>query len=135
MVACGLLLLVLTAGCRPLYIPPVPESADAPTHARLGSDSELSWSPVSGRLELRVLVAGVEEPGWLAVQWLAPNGTEVASQSAWLAPSADGSPAGHLFVSPLDVDLGAGEWRALVSWQGFLLRQFRAEVPARDEGE
>lgn len=75
-------------------------------------------------------VVNVEDAGWLAVQWLAPDGTEVASQSAWLDPVTDGHGSRLLFASPLDVQLGAGEWRALVSWQGQLLRQFRAAVPS-----
>lgn len=136
------LLVALMTACRPLYIPLAPDAPAAPAPVVVGSDSSLTWSAAAGRLELRLSVSGIGEPGWLAIQWFHPNGAEAASGSLWLeadeggsAPSDAEAGGGALRVlhSPPDIDLTPGEWRAVVSWQGVLLRQFRAEVPARTE--
>lgn len=139
--AAGLVALIATmnVACRPLYIPLVPETTTTPTaptaatRLGLGADSALTWSQNARRLELRLSLSGIEEAGWLAVQWFSPGGAQVASESVWIDIS-DGSAGSResslLVLSPADIEISQGEWRAVVSWGGVLLRQFRAVVPA-----
>ncbi|MBX3144600.1 MAG: hypothetical protein KF813_12635 [Trueperaceae bacterium] len=134
-IATGTLILVLTtAGCRPLYIPLVPDSETVPapgSRLRLATDSALTWSAAERRLELSLSFSGLSESGWLAVQWFSPAGGQAASESVWLEVGTEPDTQRSLVVfSPADLELLPGEWRAVVSWQGELLRQFRAEVPA-----
>ena len=116
----------LAAGCTPLYLPPVPAAVpDAPVTS-LGDASALEV--VDGVLRLHVILAGVSRDGWLALQWYAPRGAEVASDSSWVEPSDVGT--GRTFSLPRSIDAVAGEWRAVVSFDGRVVRQFRATVPA-----
>ncbi|NLG07889.1 MAG: hypothetical protein GX560_01345 [Deinococcales bacterium] len=113
----GLALALLLVACRPLYLPPVPEPPPFEPGSRVAAfDAGLE----AGRPRLEVELADVTEAGWLAVQWLAPNGREAASGSVWVEPEAPRA----LFVLPADVEAVAGEWRAVVSLHGRLLRQF-----------
>ncbi len=116
------ILVSVLVGCAPLYLPPVPEAPPfevvtrvATTDAKLGDD---------GRPQLDLELADVTEAGWLAVQWLAPSGREAASSSVWVEP---GGPSVRLSLPP-DVETTAGEWRAVVSLHGKLLRQFTFEL-------
>ncbi len=112
--------------CRPLYVPLVPEAPQGPLPTRLAGGSALTLS-AAGRPRLAVEVLDLPGPGWLAVQWFAPGGGEAASESVWLEP-----PSGEAeFVLPPDVEATAGEWRAVVSFEGLLLRQFLLVVPSR----
>ncbi len=127
MLRLGLLLLsalVLLTACRPLYLPLVPDSPPYEPGARLVSvQAELD---VAGRPRLELSVVDVAAPAWLAVQWLAPSGREQASESVWVEP--EGASAIVLSL-PADVALVRGEWRAVVSLGGRLLRQFTFTVP------
>ncbi len=105
----------------------------AATRLGLGADSALTWSPNARRLQLTLSLSGIDEAGWLAVQWFSPGGAQVASESVWIAISegfAGSRESSLLVLSPADIELSQGEWRAVVSWGGVLLRQFRAVVPA-----
>lgn len=113
-------------GCRPLYLPPVPASEPVPAIARLGDASSLRI--VGGTPVLHVVLAAVPQAGWLAVQWFAPNDTEAASDSVWVAPADVGQ--GRTLSLPPRVTPAPGEWRAVVSLRGRVLRQFRVDVPA-----
>ncbi|MFO7547176.1 MAG: hypothetical protein R6W77_16920 [Trueperaceae bacterium] len=123
---------LVLAACRPLYLPIVPDEVPVALEVRLTDDSTITLT--DGRPQLSLVPESVEVPGWLDVQWFAPNGREAASMSVWLEPSAqEGSqaPAARAVVVtlPVDVDLVPGEWRALVSMGGRFLRQFRIDVP------
>lgn len=127
--ALGVVALALPA-CRPLYLPPVPASRAAPAIAQLGDASALA---VSGdALVLHVVLVAIPEAGWLDVQWFAPDGAEAASDSTWVVPADVGQ--GRTFRSPARVRVTAGEWRAVVSLRGRVLRQFRTVVPAAPGG-
>ena len=133
-VAAALATVVVVAftACMPLYVPLVPEAPSVPTGARVTDASSLAIVAGRPRLELN-LVPGDALPGggaWLAVQWYGPANTLVASDSVWV----EGSDASvHVFDLPPDVEVSAGEWRALVSLEGTLLRQFRVDVTADPE--
>jgi hypothetical protein len=122
----------LLAACRPLYIPVVPDEVPVAQELRLTDDSTITLA--NGRPRLSLVPEAVAGPGWLDVQWFAPNGREAASMSVWLEPIADEGgrePEGRALVVtlPTDVELVPGEWRALVSMGGRFLRQFRIDVP------
>jgi len=117
---------VALAGCRPLYLPPVPAREPTPAVARLGDASALRLD--GGRLVLHVVLAEIPRAGWLDVQWFAPNGSQAADDSVWVAPADVGQ--GRTLTLPPRVALSAGEWRAVTSLRGQVLRQFRLEVGA-----
>lgn len=138
---------VLT-GCRPLYIPLVPEAPRQAQMLRLGTDSQLEVVAGRPRLTLNLTTAaGSETDGgasdattapespadgaWLDVQWFGPTGAQAASESQWFQPGA--APQVLIFSLPADIDAVAGEWRAVVSTSGRLLRQFRVDVTADPE--
>ena|SRR5690554_5090664 len=113
---------LVLGGCRPLYLPPVPEAPPYDPGARVVSSvSELD---AAGRPRLELTLADLDAGGWLAVQWMAPSGRQAASASIWVEPE---EPAA-VFVLPADVELSAGEWRAVVSLGSLLLRQFTFTV-------
>lgn len=123
------LLGLLVAACKPLYLPPVPESPTQPQHTRLDSSSALEL--VDGRPILTLVLAELVGPAggdWLNVQWFGPSNVEEASDSAWVTSDAVGTTIE--FALPADVAMVSGEWRATVSYAGRLLRQFRLDVVA-----
>jgi hypothetical protein len=127
----GLLMMVVTvtAGCRPLYLPPLPGDALTVEPAvRLGAESrlELVDEPAGPLLRLTLVVQEVPFDGWLAVQWFGPAGGAIASDSVWL----EGGTAGATvrLDAPASLALTPGEWRALASWYGDVVRQFRTEI-------
>ncbi len=124
MLASLALALALT-GCRPLYVPLVPKPVPVPHLARLGDGSSLRWA--DGTLQLHVILAAIPEAGWLAVQWFAPDGSEAASDSVWVAPADVAQ--GRTLRLPARVKPTPGEWRAIVSLHDVVLRQFRVTVP------
>ncbi len=114
-----------TAGCRPLYVPLLPDDGLPEPHpTRLASGSSLGLNE-EGRPHLELTVIDMPAAGWLAVQWLGPDGAEAASESVWVEQGA----AEAVFELPADVALRPGEWRAAVSWGSMLLRQFLVTVP------
>jgi len=135
----GAALLVLAlvgslSACRPLYVPLVPDDAPLPVaRTRLAADSELVL--VNGRPSLTLVVAalapGAAAGGWLAVQWFGPSGRLEASESRWLDAAGEGMSLN--FVLPPDIALAQGEWRAVASLGGFVLRQFRVDVSTDPE--
>ena len=128
-------LVVLAAvlvSCMPLYVPPVPEAPSVAVGARLSEASELTAAGGRPRLTL-TLVPGdalVSSGAWLAVQWYGPANTQAASDSVWVEGR---EPSVHAFELPPDVEVVQGEWRAVVSLDGVLLRQFRVDVTADPE--
>lgn len=132
----ALLGLALVAGlaaglsaCRPLYVPLVPDDAPEPVaRTRLAADSSLMLNEGRPRLTLTVkeLAPEVAFGDWLAVQWFAPSGGIAASESRWVQGDDLGTELA--FDLPPDVEVANGEWRAVVSLDGFVLRQFRVDV-------
>ena len=129
------LLLGLCAGivssCTYTYIPPVPRGRVEPEatldlHASAGIVTET----VSGseRLALQLTASNVPEADWLAVQWFAPDNQQVASASQWLEPSRQ--PQDLRFVLSGDIPLRPGDWRAVVSYQSRVARQFSLPLVA-----
>lgn len=121
-----ILTLGLLSGCTLLYVPPVPERTEVQVTPRLILDkaSELRWT--GQRLELSVTPTVLPQEGWLAVQWFSPQNKQVASDSVWMGEDA---PLGHLFLLPGGVETTPGEWRAALSFENTLVRQFAATVP------
>jgi hypothetical protein len=119
-----ILVLALCTACRPLYLPPVPEPLELPPHFEADAVAEVT----RGRPSLRLLLRTVPAEGWLAVQWFAPNNREVASESVRVAPEYAGR---RLVVTlPEDVYSGPGRWRAVLSFEGTVVRQLSVEVPS-----
>jgi hypothetical protein len=128
------LCLALTA-CVPLYLPPVPGDALVPEpRLRTGGDSMLEVVRQDDRTALLFRLELVEVPtaGWLAVQWFGPAGAARASESVWIAPADAGSAIA--LRSPPELAVTAGEWRALVSWYGTIVRQVRVVVASDGDG-
>lgn len=113
-------------GCRPLYVPPVPARVPVPQLPQLGDASSLRVE--NGTLVLHVVLDSVPEEAWLAVQWFAPDGTQVAADSVWVTPADVGE--GRTLSLPRPHALTPGEWRAVASMRGRVLRQFSVQVPA-----
>jgi len=118
----------VVVACSPLYIPLVPDDGlPAPHPTRLSGDSSLGLND-AGRPRLELEVLDVPAAGWLAVQWLGPDGRETASESVRSVRVEPGA-AKAVFELPADVPLRPGEWRAVVSYGDALLRQFLITVP------
>lgn len=125
--ACALWL----AGCTPLYVPPVPDLLAPEPAWRIAGDAHLEVVTVAEagtRLRLEASFASVAAPGWVAVQWFGPVGTERASAATWVTDADVGR--GFVWWSPPDLELAPGAWRALVSVDGRVLRQFDVEIAA-----
>lgn len=118
----ALLVVLLLAACRPLYLPPLLEAEQPEVRSRL----ELQLSVSDGRPLLELQVLSVAKEGWLAVQWFTPGGREAASESVWL----DADSVGLRFSLPLpaDVEPVTGEWRALLSQHSVVIRQLSVTV-------
>lgn len=118
-------LAVLLGACRPLYLPPIPSGTAPPPALALQAELAAAVGSEAG-LMLTVFVERVPEEGWLAVQWFDPSNREVASDSAWL----DGEREGLTLELPLPADVAVrpGEWRALLSFGGVIVRQLSVEV-------
>jgi hypothetical protein len=114
---------MLLAGCTFSYLPPIPEGQAMPTRLELRSADGLIQA--DGRLALEVTLVNLSREGWLAVQWFSPQNREVASEAQWVSATP---PHRHRFVLPEEVALTPGRWRAVVSFEGELLRQFSLEV-------
>jgi hypothetical protein len=124
LLAIGLLLL---GGCRPLYLPPVPEPLAAPRHFELTGEA----TAVNGRPALRLTLRTVPAESWLAVQWFAPDNREAASESVRVGPD-DAGRTMRLSL-PNDVAARPGRWRAVLSFGEAVVRQFSVEVRAETE--
>lgn len=120
---------VLSAGllsaCTPLYLTPVPERPQ-PT-PRLDLKYSEGLIQTQNTLQLRLNLASIPAEGWLAVQWFAPNNQEVASDSYWLTLEEQGL-VKTLYL-PDDITLTSGDWRAVLSFDGQVARQFSITIP------
>ena len=115
-------LLLLPTACTPLYLPPVQERDTPEMTPRLDLTGSSGLRLREGRLELSVFLAEVPEEGWLNVQWYSPQNRQAASDSLWVTQAEVG--LSRIFLLPEDVALQVGQWSAVVSYQGDLVRQF-----------
>lgn len=120
-----LLVLFFLGSCTFTYIPPLRE-ARAPEPRLTVVDKKSSLEQNETSLKLTLELATVPEPDWLAVQWFDPGNDEVAAESVWLEPAPE--PQAVAVSLPPRTALENGLWRAVVSYQGKLLRQFSARV-------
>lgn len=124
-------LLLLAISCTYTYIPPIPSSQVKKAKLALHTSEGLNLS--EGNLELKLFLYEVPTENWLAVQWFGSSGTEVASDSKWITPK---NTARHLtFTLPKDIILKTGLWRAVVSFQGKLIRQFALDIKGQTTGK
>jgi hypothetical protein len=129
-----LLALCAVSSCTYTYIPPVPRGRVEPDPTlNLHTSAGIVTEMVAGteRLVLQLTASDVPEADWLAVQWFAPNNLQVASASQWLEPSRE--PQDLRFVLSEDVTLRPGDWRAVVSYQSRVARQFSLPLAAETE--
>ncbi len=111
---------MLLSACSYTYIPPIPPvRAPAPVLDLRGSPG---LRVVSGRLELSVQLARVPTADWLNVQWFSPQNRQVSSGARWITPGMVN--LSRTFYLPPDIKLAPGEWRAVVSYEGKIVRQF-----------
>lgn len=117
--------LFFLGSCTFTYIPPLREArAPEPRLTVIDNKSTLEQNETS--LKLTLELATVPEADWLAVQWFDPGNDEVAAESVWLEPAPE--PQNVAVSLPPRTALENGLWRAVVSYQGKLLRQFSARV-------
>ncbi len=116
------LLIALLSSCTFLYLPPELPVQTIPETFDISGSSGLKYA--NNQLELSVLLRNVTQDGWLAVQWYAPNSKEIASDSVWIEVRDEG--LAQTFTLPQIPS--RGEWRAVVSFEQRLLRQFSFEV-------
>ena len=123
-IAAPILALLLLSACTYTYIPPIPEARTREKVFDLSSPTGLTQE--GERLRLDFAVGEVPEADWLAVQWFAPNNDQVASDSIWIEPEYERG-TGTLFT-PERVTLRPGTWRAVLSFQGRIVRQFATVI-------
>ncbi|TVR91690.1 MAG: hypothetical protein EA416_09090 [Trueperaceae bacterium] len=122
------LLVAASSACVPLFVPPLPSDRLEPEPAfRLHGDARLEPAPGDDAgLVLVMRAAEVPAGGWLAVQWFGPSGPARASESVWFEPGSVGAEV--RLETPPGLDVTPGEWRAVLSWDGRLVRQLRIEL-------
>lgn len=119
-----LLVLLLFTSCTFMYVPFIPDNPQARAPRFLLSDSQ-GLRVEAEQLQLDMTIQEIPESDWLAVQWFSPLSKEVASDSKWLEVIEDSGVAQNVnFELPKDITLTPGYWRAVVSYQGRLIRQF-----------
>ncbi len=119
-----LFLVLILSSCVPLYFPPVPAKLDLEKTTSLSNSQGLSFSEARLRLSLRL--TSIRKEDWLAVQWFAPNNKELSSEAIWINPELEGETVE--FILSEDIELTDGLWRAVVSFDNQLLRQFVVEL-------
>ena len=116
--------LLILGGCTFTYIPPLREARAPDPRLTILDQSALEQNETS--LKLKLQLATVPEADWLAVQWFDPANDEVAAESVWIVPDPK---LQDVTVSlPARTALKDGLWRAVVSYQGKLARQFSVTV-------
>ena len=119
------ILLIVLAGCTPLYVPPVPDAPEIEEPVRIARGSSLEVR--NGNLVAVLDVASRTASGWLTLQWFDPGLTEVASDSVWLEAAA--GPSVLQIGLPDHVVVRPGRWRLVVAYRGEVVRQLDVVVP------
>ena len=119
----ALILIFFLSSCTPLYIPPVPAKIEVEKITSLNYSTGLELQ--DGQLTLKLKLFSISKDGWLSVQWYDPSNTEVSSDSIWIEVSHEGETV--VFVQDSKKP-SQGLWRAIVSFDNKLLRQFTFEV-------
>ncbi|MEM6428389.1 MAG: hypothetical protein AAF708_04045 [Deinococcota bacterium] len=122
-VALGLML--LGSSCTYTYIPPIPRGRVEPDPS-LDLHASAGLQQTAQGLTLLLTAQDVPEADWLAVQWFAPDNSQVASASQWLTPNRN--PQDVRFRLPTGIAVTDGDWRAVVSFQNRVARQFSLPV-------
>jgi hypothetical protein len=127
-VALTLTLALIAPACVPLFVPPLPSDRLVPEPAfRLRGDVRLERTPgEDGRLSVVMRAAEVPDPGWLVVQWFGPSGPARAAESVWF--DAELVDAEVRLSAPTSLAFTPGEWRAVLSWDGRVVRQVRIDL-------
>ena len=122
------LLVAAGSACVPLFIPPLPTDRLEPEPAfRLHGDARLERAPDDeAGLVLVMRAAEVPAGGWLAVQWFGPSGPSRASESVWFDTESVDTEV--RLETPPGLEVTPGEWRAVLSWDGRVVRQVRIEL-------
>jgi hypothetical protein len=121
-------LCLASVACTPLYLPPVPERLP-PLEARLRLRDVRIDHVDQGNPSLVLVPREVPTPGWMAVSWYPPTGAAVAENSVWL----DADRVGHAIRVPFPDHVSrepAGRWRAVLTFDGRVLRQVEWKEPA-----
>ena len=122
------LLVAASSACVPLFIPPLPtDRLEFEPAFRLHGDARLEFvDDAEHRLVLIMRAAEVPRPGWLVVQWFGPSGPARAAESVWF--DGDSLDVEVRLDTPPGLDVTPGEWRAVLSWDGRLVRQLRIDL-------
>ena len=118
------LTLSFLSSCTFLYIPPIIEAEVIAE--RLNIEGSRGLFLENDELSLSVQLNRIPHEGWLNVQWYAQTNEEVASDAFWLTRSNEGYTLSYGL--PSYVDLAEGTWRAVLSFEGQLLRQFSIDI-------
>lgn len=124
----GFLLFAISA-CTLLYIPPVLETQAMPESIDINGSKGLFLD--QDELVLSLKLKHIPQEGWLMVQWFSASNEEVASDAQWVDVAQEGLQLNYLL--PAQVELGEGSWRAVVSFQNKLVRQFSLDIVKREE--
>ncbi|MEZ4631997.1 MAG: hypothetical protein R2880_15020 [Deinococcales bacterium] len=116
----------MLGACTFTYIPVIPNAQNR--EAQLLLIGELHYEEVEETLVLNLKTLELPSSNWLALQWFNPQGKEVASDALWLSPEMLGE--GLNFILPKDVMWEYGYWRAVLSFEQKVIRQFALEVQA-----
>lgn len=116
-------LLLLLPSCAFTYLPLIPEARTLPPSLDLRGSAGLTDGD---SLALQLTFREVPTADWLAVQWYAPDNRVVASESIWIDPSSAGTT--RVLFLPAEVPRQPGLWRAVVWYQGQVVRQFSLAV-------
>lgn len=118
---------LLTLGsCTFTYIPLVRTPNPITPRLMVGESSHIAEK--EDTLELVLRLETVPEADWLAVQWFDPSNEVVSATSLWIVPAANTQRV--TTALPADVVPAEGLWRAVISYQGVLERQFSIAVGA-----
>ena len=131
--AAAVAVLLLVAACTPLYLPPVPGTLPTIEPTLLLSEVRIETAATAGGEAVPTVTFRLDElprDGFLAVQWFAPTGGEVASASVWLEEASVGGTVRVPFPSDVPRER-TGRWRAVLSWQGRVVRQADWTEPVR----
>lgn len=120
-----LLTTVVLTSCTFTYVPFIPANPQLREARFLMSESQ-GLRVEEEQLRLDITIKEIPKSDWLAVQWFSPLSKEVASDSKWLEVVEGEEVSEHSlsFDLPVDITLTPGYWRAVVSYQGRLIRQF-----------